>query len=314
MVDLATPQPGPGEVLVRVAACGICHTDLHVVEGELPPHRPRVVPGHQAVGRVVAAGPGVAGEIMGQRVGVPWLHRSCGACRFCTTGRENLCVQARFTGYDVDGGFADHLIAAADFVVPLPAGVPDTAAAPLLCAGVIGFRALRLTAVGRGDRLGLFGFGASAHLTTQVAVHRGVRVYAFSRGEGHRRLAASLGAAWTGQAGDDPGRPLDAAIIFAPAGELVPPALDALDRGGRLVLAGIYMTPVPALEYHRLYQERSIQSVANATRQDAMEFMAAAAAAGVRPEVEAFPLAAANGALRRLKAGAVQGAGVLVMD
>jgi propanol-preferring alcohol dehydrogenase len=224
-----------------------------------------------------------------------------------------MCPRAQFTGYDVDGGFADYLIAAAEFVVPLPDALPDTAAAPLLCAGVIGFRPLRFAEVGRGARLGLFGFGASAHLTLQVAVRRGVRVYAFSRGEGHRRLAATLGAEWTGQAGDDPGHPLDAAIIFAPAGELVPTALETLDRGGRLVLAGIYMTPVPALEYHRLYQERSIQSVANATRQDAMEFMTAAAG-GVLPQVEAFPLAAANQALQRLKAGALQGAGVLVMD
>lgn len=312
--ECARPEPGMGEVLLRVAACGICHTDLHVVEGELPPHKRPVVPGHQIVGRVEAVGSEVTRFKVGDRAGVPWLHWTCGECGFCSSGRENLCLGATFTGYDADGGYAEYAVVHQDFALFLPDGLPDAEAAPLLCAGIIGYRALRLAGLAPGLALGMYGFGASAHLALQVAVHAGAQVYVFSRSEGHRRLAESLGAVWVGSADSSPSEKLGASIIFAPAGELVPIALDALDRGGRLVLAGIYMTAVPTMEYRRLYHERSIQTVANATRRDGEEFLKIAAEGQVRVVTEAFPLKDGNRALTLLKEGRIRGAGVLVPE
>lgn len=311
--ETPAPEPGVGEVLVRVAACGLCHTDLHIIEGDIPPHRLPVVPGHQVVGRIERVGPGASRFRRGERVGVAWLYRACGTCRYCTTGRENLCPAALFTGYDADGGYAQYMVAPEEFVVRVPDRFSDAAAAPLLCAGIIGYRALRLAGVQPGERLGLYGFGASAHLTLQVARHLGILPYVFSRTAEHRRLAEDLGAVWTGEAGAPPQGKLDAAIIFAPAGSLVPPALGALDRGGRLVLAGIYMTAIPELEYGNLYHERSIKTVANATREDARAFLRLAEEARLRVEHRAFPFKEANQALLLLKEGKMQGAGVLVV-
>ncbi len=311
--DLPDPRPGPGEVRLRVSACGICHTDLHVVEGDLPEAKLPVVPGHQVVGTVDMVGPEVSLLRPGDRVGVPWLHSTCGACDFCISGRENLCVDARFTGYQADGGYAQYAIAGQDFAYPLPEGFGDLQAAPLLCAGIIGYRALRLSEAAAGGRLGLYGFGASAHITIQVALHMGCRVYVFTRSPEHQALARSLGAAWAGRAEDEPPRKLDSAIIFAPAGGLVPMALKALERGGTLALAGIYMSPMPEMDYRLLYHERTVRSVANFTRTDAQEFLDIAARIPVRTEIETFRLEEANRALQLLKQGRIQGAGVLVV-
>lgn len=314
------PEPSPGKVLVRVRACGVCRTDLHIVEGELAPQRLPVIPGHQAVGEVVAAGPGVSAPLVGARVGIAWLHSTCGACRFCSSGRENLCEEPQFTGWTVDGGFAEFATAPAAFVHPIPAGFGDLQAAPLLCAGIIGYRALRLAGLKErggwsGARLGIYGFGAAGHVAIQVARARGAEVFVCTRDrERHQALAAELGAAWVGGATDPPPAPLDAAVVFAPAGEIVPAALAALDRGGVLVLGGIHMSPTPPLEYRLLYQERVVRSVANNTRQDAREFLAEAARIPVRTHVEAFPLERANDALRALKHDAVRGAAVLVAE
>jgi propanol-preferring alcohol dehydrogenase len=305
--EVPKPEPGPGEVLIRVNACGVCRTDLHVVEGELPVRRPNVIPGHQIVG-VVEAGALPAGT----RVGVPWLHRTCGVCEYCRSGRENLCDAPQFTGWTVDGGYAEYAVAPADFVYPLPDGFADLDAAPLLCAGIIGFRCLRLAELGVGARLGLYGFGAAAHVAIQVAQYWGVEVYAATRGAKHQRLAMELGAKWTGEADAQPPAKLDAAIIFAPAGELVPPALAALKKGGRLVLGGIHMSPIPSFSYDLLYQERMIRSVANNTREDGRQFLATAAQIPVRTAVEPFPLPDANRALEALKHDGVRGAAVLV--
>ena len=313
-VERPAPAPGPGEVRLRVAACGICHTDLHVLEGDLPAHKLPIVPGHQIVGRVDTVGKGITGLRVGERVGMPWLYATCGVCVYCRSARENLCREARFTGYDVDGGCAEYVVAQEGFVIPLPEAISDEAAAPLLCAGVIGYRALRMAKLQPGERLGLYGFGASAHLTIQVAVHQDAQVYVYTRSPEHQRLALELGAAWAGSAEAPLKAPLDAAIIFAPAGWLVPAALRVLDRGGRLVLAGIYMSPIPELPYADLYYERSVQTVANATRQDATEFMRLAAEIPVRTEVQRFPLSEANRALQLLKAGQIQGAGVLIVE
>jgi alcohol dehydrogenase, propanol-preferring len=310
--DLPDPSPAAGEIVVRVRACAVCHTDLHVVEGDLAPHRSPIVPGHQAVGVVEAVGAGVSSWRAGDRVGVPWLHWACGACRFCRRGAENLCERGRFTGWDVDGGFAERLVARADFALPIPPAFSDVEAAPLLCAGIVGFRALRLSGAARGARLGLYGFGASAHVTLQVARHLGCEVDVFTRSESHRALARSLGAAWTGGSGDRPPAPLDAAILFAPAGALVHDALRALDPGGTLVLAGIHMSPVPETPYELLWGERVVRSVANATREDGRELLRLAAEIPVRTEVETFPLADANRALQDVKASRVRGAAVLV--
>lgn len=309
----AMPKPGPGEVTLRVRACAVCHTDLHIVEGEVPAALPRV-PGHQVVATVEAAGDGVNGIEVGDRVGVGWLASTCGTCAYCVSGRENLCEAARFTGRDVDGGYADAMVADARFVYPLPASFSDVAAAPLLCAGIIGYRALRLSGVQRGQRLGLYGFGASAHLAIQVARSWGCEAYVFTRGEEHRRLARELGAAWAGGADDDPGVELDAAVSFAPAGWIVPAALARLARGATLAVNAVHASEIPAFPYERLYWERAVRSVANFTREDAHEFLTLAAEIPLRVQAETHPLSAANDALIRLKRGEVQGAAVLVME
>ncbi len=313
LLERPIPEPGPGQVLLQVEACGVCHTDLHVVEGELPARDHPVVPGHQIVGRVSAVGPGADRALAGRRVGVGWLAWTDGTCHFCRAGRENLCPAARFTGYDVDGGYAEYALAEAAFVHPLPDGLDPIRAAPLLCAGVVGYRALRLSRAGADERLGLYGFGASAHLILQVARALGCRVLVFTRGAQHRRLALELGAEWAGAAEETrpPGGPLQAAIIFAPAGSLVPLALEALDRGGTLVLAGIHMTPVPELPYRLLWHERTVRSVANSTRQDARALLALASRLRLRVEADVYPLAAANAVLGELKAGRVRAAAVL---
>lgn len=311
--DVPRPEPGDGEVLIRVSACGVCRTDLHVVEGELPVRKEHVIPGHQVVGTVEAHGPG-AGAVavaVGTRVGIPWLHRTCGVCEFCRSGRENLCDNPQFTGWTVDGGYAEFAVAPEAFVYPLPDGFDDLAAAPLLCAGIIGFRCLRLAELGAGAKLGLYGFGAAAHVAIQVARHWGVEVYAATRGAKHQKLALELGAVWAGEADAQPPAALDAAIMFAPAGELVPPALKALKKGGRLILGGIHMSPIPSFGYELLYQERLMRSVANNTRDDGREFLKIAAAIPVHTDFEVFPMAEANAALKALKFDGVRGAAVL---
>lgn len=306
------PEPGPGQVLLRVAACAVCRTDLHVVDGELPEPKPCVVPGHEIVGRVVALGPGVERFRSGDRVGVPWLGWTCGECRFCLSGRENLCERARFTGYQLDGGYADHALADARFCFPIPESYDDLSAAPLLCAGLIGHRALRMA--GDPARLGIYGFGAAAHIVAQVARHEGRQVFAFTRpGDAAAQgFARELGAAWAGGSDEAPPEPLDAAIIFAPVGALVPAALRAVDRGGVVVCAGIHMSDIPAFPYAILWQERMVRSVANLTRRDGEEFLALAPRVPVRTAVEALPLERASEALRRLRGGEVKGALVLV--
>jgi propanol-preferring alcohol dehydrogenase len=309
--EVPIPSPGPGQVLIRVEACGVCRTDLHVVEGELPPCKSPVTPGHQVVGTVVETGPEVAPAAVGARVGVPWLHRTCGVCEYCRGGRENLCESAQFTGYTVDGGFAEYLLAPQAFVYQIPEGFGDLDAAPLLCAGIIGFRCLRLAGVSRGARLGLYGFGAAAHVAIQVARYWGIEVYAFTRDTAHLELASELGAVWAGFSTEEPPQKLDAAIIFAPAGELVPASLKVLKKGGAVILGGIHMSPIPSFEYNLLYHERLIRSVANNTRQDGIDFLKVAAEIPIRTKVQGFPLEDANQALNALKHDAVRGAAVL---
>lgn len=329
-VEVADPVAAPDEVVVRVEACAVCRTDLHVVLGELPQRRALVIPGHQVVGRVVARGAGLSPAdppALGARVGVAWLHRTCGKCRFCVSGRENLCPNADFTGWTVDGGFAELARAPAAFVHPLDRTLDAVATAPLLCAGIIGFRALRATGLldddgargrsGSGGappfRLAIYGFGAAGHLALQLAKARGAEVYVMTRDrERHQPLARELGATWVGDAAQAPPEKFDAAILFAPAGELVPPALAALEKGGRLILGGIHMSPVPSLPYDRLYGERRIESVANNTRRDGVDFLAAAREARVQTHVEAVPLARADEALARLDRDGARGAFVLV--
>ncbi|MCL4187749.1 MAG: zinc-binding alcohol dehydrogenase family protein [Rhodobacteraceae bacterium] len=310
--ELALPPPGPGEVALAVEACGVCRTDLHLVDGDLPGPRLPVIPGHEIVGRVTACGPGVAAPAVGARVGVPWLGSTCGHCRFCATGRENLCLAPGFTGYTRDGGFAEGCIARADACVPLPEGPEATTLAPLLCAGLIGWRALRLA--GEGRRIGLYGFGAAAHIIAQIARAQGREVFAFTRpgDAAAQAFARRLGCAWAGDSDAPAPAPLDAALIFAPVGALVPLALKAVDRGGRVVCAGIHMSDIPGFPYADLWHEREIRSVANLTRADAAGFMPAATAAGVRTAPVVYPLAAANLALEDLRAGRFQGAAVLV--
>ena len=316
--ELPVPAPEADEVLIKVSACGICRTDLHVAEGELAPRLSPVVPGHQVVGTVAACGAAVSGLAPGERVGAAWLHRTCGTCRFCRRGRENLCERADFTGWTRHGGFAEFMVAPADFVYRLPENFPDLQAAPLLCAGIIGYRALKLTGLDgddwRGARLGLYGFGAAGHVAIQLARFRGADVYVATRDRAkHQALAAELGAVWVGDTFDRPPVPLDAAIVFAPAGEIVPAALEALEKGGALVLGGIYMSPIPQFEYRLLYGERLVRSTANNTRADGREFLREAVAAGLRTSVRTFPLADANEALIALKHDAIRGAGVLVI-
>jgi len=313
LVERDAPEPGPGELRVRVEACGCCRTDLHVVEGDLElPHLP-VVPGHQVVGTIDAVGAGSARRAIGERVGVAWLHWACGECAFCRRGEENLCERATFTGWTVDGGYADALTVPEAFAVTLPGQLDALTAAPLLCAGVIGYRALRRAEVQSGDRVALLGFGASAHLAIQVLHHWDCEVVVLTRGEKHRALARELGASWVGHADDAPPGVCDRAVIFAPAGELVPVALDLVRPGGVVALAGIHMSTIPPLDYARLWGERSLRSVANMTRRDAEEFLAIAAVAGVRTEYETYPLEAANDALAAIKNDAVRGAAVLTM-
>ncbi len=306
------PEPGPGEVLLRVMACGLCRTNLHIVEGELPLVRTPIVPGHQVVGRVETVGRGVSRPARGDRVGVAWLRHTCGLCDFCRTGRENLCAQGEFTGYHADGGYAEYALAPANFAYDIPDVFDDVEAAPLLCAGIIGYRALRLSAVKPGQRLGIYGFGASAHLTAQVALARGGEVYVCTRRPSHQALARSLGATWVGDITARMPQPAHGLIIFAPAGELVPLALANLAAGGILALAGIYMSAIPQLDYDALYRERAIISVTANTRQDGREFLAEASRIPLRPEVTRFALEDANRALALLRDGGFAGAGVLV--
>ncbi len=310
--DVPVPEPSPGRVRVRVQVCGVCRTDLHIVEGELPQAKRPVVPGHEVVGIVDQVGKGVSTVREGDRVGVAWLQETCGRCEFCRAGRENLCGQARFTGYHADGGYAEYLLVPAVFVYPLPPALSDDETAPLLCAGIIGYRALRLSGVKPGQRLGLYGFGASAHITIQVARHWGCAVYVCSLRDQHRTLARELGAVWVGEATDMPPDKLHGAIIFAPAGDIVPPALRALEKGGTVAIAGIHLTPIPAIDYDRdLFQERILRSVTANTRQDALDLLREAAAIPIRPRTQRFRLEEANVALQALKAGNINGAGVL---
>jgi len=307
------PEPDPGDVRVRVSACACCRTDLHVAEGDLDLPRLPIIPGHQAVGVVDAVGAGCTRLRVGARVGVAWLHRACGVCRFCTRGEENLCEAAEFTGWTVDGGYADALIVPEDFAVRLPEGVSDLEAAPLLCAGVIGYRALRRAEVEPGERVALLGFGASAHLALQVLRHWGCDTVVMTRGETHRALARELGASWVGGIEDAPPDECDRAVVFAPAGKVVPVALRAIRPGGTVALAGIHMTTIPPLDHALLWRERSLRSVANMTRRDAEEFMALADDAGVRASYVTFPLEDANDALAAIASEAVRGAAVLTL-
>jgi propanol-preferring alcohol dehydrogenase len=311
LTELPKPDPGVDELLLRVRACGVCHTDLHTVEGEIAGKLP-VVPGHQIVGVVEKAGRDVREFQNGDRVGVPWLHRSCGACEFCRNGCENLCEQAQFTGFHVNGGYAEYAVVPAVFAVRIPAGFDDAHAAPLLCAGVVGYRALRLSNIRPQQKLGLYGFGASAHIILQIAVHQGCEVFVATRSAEHQQLAKELGATWVGRAEDVPGAALHSAVTFAPAGTLVPEALRAVRKAGTLVLAGIYMTPIPELKYELLYHERVMRSVANATRDDARQLMQLAGEIPIRTEIQTFPLKDANRALLALKRSEILGAGVLV--
>jgi len=313
--ELPVPEPGPGEVLVRVLACAVCLTDLHVVEGDLPNPKADVIPGHQVVGIVEARGDGVERFEGGERVGVPWLGGVDGSCSYCRAGLENLCESPDFTGYTLDGGYAEYVVARADFAFPIPDRYGDVDATPLLCAGLVGYRSLRLADVRALDgaaRLGLFGFGNSAQLVIQVAIQRGHEVYVYTRGEQGRRKARELGAVWTGGGGALPEVELDSVIIYAPAGALVPLALSAVRKGGVVVCAGIHMSPIPEFQYELLWGERVLRSVANLTRDDGREFLALAAEREIQTEVQVFPLEQANEALRAHKAGALSGTAVLV--
>ncbi len=311
--DVPKPEPGPGELLIRVHVCGVCRTDLHVVDGELPDPKLPLIPGHQIVGTVAALGEGCSRHAEGDRVGVPWLGATDGTCRYCTSGRENLCDNARFTGYQLDGGYAEWAVAREDFCFAIPEGYPDLQAAPLLCAGLIGWRSLRMT--GHAERLGLYGFGASAHIICQVAVHQGRRVFAFTRegDEAARALALKLGAEWAGDSMSPAPEELDAAIIFAPVGALVPAALKASAKGATIVCAGIHMSDIPSFPYDILWGERTVRSVANLTRQDGTEFMQLAPEVPVKTEVEPFSLEQANEALDKLRRGDVVGAVALTL-
>jgi propanol-preferring alcohol dehydrogenase len=312
LAELPTPVPGPGEIRVRVGVCGVCRTDLHIVEGELPLPKLPVVPGHQIVGVVDAAGSGVSEFREGDRVGVPWVYSTCGECAYCRKGAENLCERGQFTGYHANGGYAEAMVARESFAYPLPANFADLAAAPLLCAGIVGYRSLKLSQVKPGERLAMYGFGASAHVVMQVAQHWGCEVFVFTRTEAHRQMARELGAVWVGGAEDTPPALLDAAIVFAPAGRLVLDALRVLRKGGTVAIADITMSPIPEINYDRLlYHERVVRSVANSTREDARDFLRLAAEIPVRTEVQEFPLADANQALQAMKHSRIRGAAVL---
>ncbi|RMI33551.1 zinc-binding alcohol dehydrogenase family protein [Nocardia stercoris] len=306
------PEPAAGELLVRVLACGVCRTDLHVVDQDLPVHLPNVIPGHEVVGEVVNHGADVSAPV-GTRVGIPWLRHTCGTCKYCVRGQENLCPYSRYTGWDADGGYAEFTTVPADYALPLPPGYTDTELAPLLCAGLIGYHALRRAEVPDGGVLGIYGFGGSAHLTAQVALARGVRVHVMTRGAAARELALALGATSAQGAADPPPEPLDSAILFAPAGELVPPALAALDSGGTLAVAGIHLTDIPPLNYQRhLFRERQIRSVTANTRTDAREFLRVAGDIRLAVTAHPYPLTAADTALQDLRDGRFDGAAVLI--
>lgn len=312
LADVAVPVPAAGQLRLRVRACGVCRTDLHIVDGELAGPRLPLILGHQIVGEVESLGEGVEGFAIGDRVGVPWLGWTCGECRDCLSGRENLCDRARFIGYHIDGGFAELAVADARYCFPIPEGYPELQAAPLLCAGLIGYRALRLA--GDAERLGIYGFGAAGHILAQVAAWQGRRVYAFTRAgdEAGQRFAREMGAAWAGASDQAPPEALDAAILFAPAGALVPVALRAVAKGGTVVCGGIHMSDIPAFPYDLLWGERVLRSVANLTRRDAEEFLAIAPRVPVRTAVTAFPLAEANAALDAIRAGTLEGAAAVV--
>ncbi len=314
LTDVPTPLPANGEVLVRVSYCGVCRTDLHVIEGELVPQKSPVIPGHQVIGVVEKLGPGASRFPVGARVGIAWLHHTDGTCEFCRSGAENLCDHPTFTGYSVDGGYAEYAVAPEDFIYAIPQQFPDEQAAPLLCAGIIGFRCLRLSGIKPGGKLGFYGFGAAAHVAIQVALHWNMEVYAATRDARHQKLALELGAKWAGSTFAEPPVKLDAAIVFAPAGEIVPTALKALRKGGALVLGGIHMSPIPSFDYDLLYQERVIRSVANNTRQDGEDFLRVAAEIPIRSHTQLFPLHEANRALNALKNDAIEGAAVLKVE
>ena len=313
LIDVPAPVPGPGQLRLRVDVCGVCHTDLHTVEGELELPKLPLIPGHQIVGTVDESGAGVTRFRLGDRVGVAWLHSACGKCDFCQRGLENLCPDARFTGLHVDGGYAQYTLAEEHFAYTIPERFSAEEASPLLCAGIIGYRALRLSEIRPGENLGLYGFGASAHIALQVARHWGCAVYVFTRGEHHRRLAAELGAVWTGSAQNAPPVAMDASVTFAPVGSLIPLALRHLRPGGTLAINAIYMTPLPEMPYTTIYQERTLRSVTNFTSQDAVEFLKIAADVPVRTEVESFPLYQANEVLQKLKRSEIRGAAALKM-
>ncbi len=312
--EIACPEPRENEILVKIQACGICHTDLHIVEGELPLIKTPVIPGHQVVGIVQGGGPGASRFKRGDPVGIPWLNFSCGRCEACHGGNENLCPNARFTGYHVDGGYAEFTVVSEEFACPIPRGYAAEDAAPLLCAGIIGYRALRRSGLQTGEKIGLFGFGASAHIVAQIARHWGNEVYAFTRSRGHQDLARSLGATWAGSAQDTPPDKLHRAILFAPAGRLVLNAMSNLRPGGTLSIAAIYLDRIPEMDYDtHLYGEKTIRSVTASTRQDAAELLALAPEIPIRTMVQTFPLNQANEALNRLKQGRINGAGVLTI-
>lgn len=315
LLELPVPEPQEKEVRLKVHCCAICRTDLHVIEGDLPQEKMPIVPGHQIVGTVDKLGSGCRRIRVGQRVGVAWLRHTCGACGFCTAGKENLCESARFTGYHADGGYAEYAVVPEDFAYEIPDVFSDVEAAPLLCAGIIGYRALRRAEVPAGGKLALYGFGSSAHVVIQIAQHRGCQVYVVTRGERHRELARRMGAVWVGEEAAEMPVKVDSAIIFAPAGELVPPALEALQKGGTLALAGIYMTPLPEMDYERyVFYERDVHSVTCNTRQDGRELLAEAARIPVRPHTTTYPLAEANRALQDLKHDRLSGTGVLMVE
>ncbi len=312
LIELPKPKPGKGEVLIKVDVCGVCRTDLHVVEGELPPHRDLVVPGHEVVGRVEQVGPEVTRLKEGDVVGVAWLHKTCGVCEYCRQGRENLCDTPVFTGYDVNGGYEEYLVAPADFVYPIPSGVNAPDIAPLLCAGIIGYRALKRSEVQKGQRLALYGFGASAHIVIQIALYWDCEVYVFSHNLNHQQLAKDMGATWVGTADEKPPHKVHSAIVFAPVGHLVLPALENLEKGGTCAIAGIYMTPIPEMDYMKyLFYERNLRSVTANTREDGRELLQLAAEIPLKTHPEEYSLEQANEALIQLKSGKINGAAVL---
>lgn len=314
-MELPIPEPGPGEVLIRVEVCGVCRTDLHVVEGELPPKKSPVVPGHEVVGRIEKLGGGTSELKIGQRVGVAWLHRTCGKCAFCQRGAENLCDAPTFTGYHVDGGYAEYLVAPEAFVYPIAEDLPADQIAPVLCAGIIGYRALKRSEVQPGERLTLLGFGASAHIVIQIALHWGCEVYVFSHNEHHQQMAREMGAAWVGTAEETPPEKAHGSIMFAPVGHLVLPALEYLQKGGTCAIAGIYMTPIPEMDYETyLFYERTLRSVTANTREDGRELMRLAAEIPIRTQTQTYPLEEANHVLQKLKSDEIHGAAVLRVE